>query len=73
VRGIYDDGTTQRKRRLTVRLDQELARLGDSIADYEAEFGGITAEEIARQRRADRQHAVIVRGTHQRGAKLRTS
>jgi glycerol dehydrogenase-like iron-containing ADH family enzyme len=55
------------------RRDQQLARLGDSIADYEAEFGEITDEEIARQRRADRQHAIVVRGTHKRAAKARTA
>ena len=32
-----------------------LPGLGDAIADYEVEFGEITAEEIARQRRDDRQ------------------
>lgn len=104
---VYDDGMTQRKRRLTVtvdpelveaanravargsadslsawvnvaltdraRHDEQLARLGASIAEYEAEFGEITTEEIARQRRADQQHAVVVRGTHKRGAKARTA
>jgi glycerol dehydrogenase-like iron-containing ADH family enzyme len=55
------------------RRDQQLARLGESIADYEAEFGEITAEEIARQKRTDRQNAVVVRGTHKRAAKARTA
>jgi glycerol dehydrogenase-like iron-containing ADH family enzyme len=55
------------------RRDEQLARLGDSIADYEAEFGEITAEEIARQRRADRQHAVVVRGTPRRATKAKTA
>jgi glycerol dehydrogenase-like iron-containing ADH family enzyme len=53
--------------------DQQLARLGDAIADYEAEFGEITAEEIANQRRADRQRAVVVRGTKKHAAKARTA
>ena len=53
--------------------DEHLARLGDSIADYEAEFGEITIEEITRQRRADRQHAVVVRGTPKRAAKATTA
>ena len=43
-------------------LDQQLAQLGESIAEFEAEFGEITPEEILRQRRADRQDAVVVRG-----------
>jgi len=55
------------------RRDQQLARLGDSIADYEAEFGEITTEEIARQRRTDRQHALVVRGTQKRTAKAKTA
>ncbi|CAN5125455.1 hypothetical protein BH18ACT5_BH18ACT5_03010 [soil metagenome] len=42
--------------------DQQLAHLRAAIADYEREFGEITAGEIAAQQRADRQHAVVVRG-----------
>lgn len=44
------------------RRDEQLARLRDVIADYEAEFGVITAEDIAAQSRADRQQATVVRG-----------
>ena len=44
------------------RRDEQLAHLRDAIASYEAEFGGITADEIATQRRADREDAVVVRG-----------
>jgi hypothetical protein len=33
-----------------------------AIGDYEAEFGEITADEIATQQRADREHAIVVRG-----------
>lgn len=44
------------------RRDEQLARLQDAIADYEAEFGEITTDEIAIQRRSDRQDAVVVRG-----------
>lgn len=44
------------------RRDAQLARLHAAIADHEAEFGEITAEEIARQRRADREDAAVVRG-----------
>ena len=54
------------------RRDEQLARLGDSIADYEAEFGEITTEEIAQQRRADREGAVVVRGTAKRPGKTKT-
>jgi glycerol dehydrogenase-like iron-containing ADH family enzyme len=42
--------------------DQRLEHLRDAIADYEAEFGEITADEITAQRRADREGAVVVRG-----------
>lgn len=45
-----------------IRRDRKLALLAAAVADYENEFGEITAEEIARQRRADRQDASIVRG-----------
>jgi ribonuclease HII len=50
-----------------VRRDRKLEDLQAAIADYEAEFGEITAEDIAAQRRADREDAVVVRG---RGASL---
>jgi hypothetical protein len=33
-----------------------------AIGDYEAEFGEITADEIAAQQRADREDAIVVRG-----------
>jgi hypothetical protein len=42
--------------------DRRLRALADAVASYEAEFGEITAEEMATQQRADRQSAVIVRG-----------
>jgi hypothetical protein len=41
------------------RRDEQLARLGDAIADFESEFGEITPEELADQRRADRVDAVV--------------
>ena len=44
------------------RRDEQLARLHDAIADYEAEFGEITPEEIASTRRSDREDAMVVRG-----------
>ena len=45
-----------------IRRDRKLALLAAVVADYEAEFGEISAEEIAAQRRADRQEATVVRG-----------
>lgn len=44
------------------RRDQRLEALGAAIADYEAEFGEITADEMEAGRRRDRQDAVVVRG-----------
>lgn len=45
-----------------IRRDRKLALLAAAVADYEDEFGEITVEEIARQRRADREDARVVRG-----------
>lgn len=45
-----------------IRRDALLTNLGLAIADYETEFGEISAEEIALQRRADRESALVVRG-----------
>src|SRR4051812_9531205 len=45
------------------RRDEQLARLHDAVTEYEAEFGVITAEEIAAQRRADREDARAARET----------
>ncbi len=42
--------------------DRRLAHLAAAVADYEKDFGEISAEEIAAQRRDDRQHATVVRG-----------
>lgn len=46
-----------------IRRDRKLSLLGAAIADYEREFGEITAAEIAAQQRADRSHAIVVRGS----------
>lgn len=45
-----------------VRRDQRLEDLRLAVADYEAEFGEITSEEMVAQRRKDREGAVVVRG-----------
>jgi len=45
-----------------VDRDRKLAHMRTAIADYEAEFGEISAEEMAAQGRADREDAVVVRG-----------
>lgn len=45
-----------------VRRDRKLASLQAAVAEYEREFGDITADEIAAQQRADRREAIVVRG-----------
>ncbi len=45
-----------------VQRDRQLEQLRAAIADHEAEFGEITIAEMAGQRRADREAAVVVRG-----------
>lgn len=51
--------------------DRRLRSLAEAVNDYENQFGGITAEEIAAQRREDREDAVVVRG--RRGADARVT
>jgi glycerol dehydrogenase-like iron-containing ADH family enzyme len=51
--------------------DRKLRSLSAAVVDYEAQYGEITTEEIAAQRRADREAAVVVRGRRV-GAKGRT-
>lgn len=42
--------------------DRKLQALTAVVAEYEAEFGTITDEEIVAQERADRESAMVVRG-----------
>ena len=53
-----------------IARDRKLALLAAAVADYEDEFGEITADETAHQRRTDREDARVVRGRRQpsRGA-----
>ncbi|MEX2288713.1 MAG: hypothetical protein WD794_00105 [Mycobacteriales bacterium] len=55
---------------LSEKVDRErkLGHLRVAIADYEAEFGEITAEEMVDQARADREDAVVVRSRGTRAA-----
>ena len=46
--------------------DRRLDALAGVIADYEAEFGEITPDEVAALQRADRETAVVVRGPRSR-------
>lgn len=48
-----------------IQRDRKLALLAAAVADYEQEFGEISAEEIVTQRRADRRDASVVRGPRQ--------
>lgn len=45
-----------------IARDKKLNLLAAAIADFESEFGEITADEIAAQRRIDRGNATVVRG-----------
>jgi hypothetical protein len=45
-----------------IHRDQKLRLLTAAVADFEKEFGEITAEEIAAQQRLDREEATVVRG-----------
>lgn len=49
--------------------DQKLSLLAAAVADFEDEFGEITAEEIAAQRRADRADATVVRGRRRQASR----
>lgn len=42
--------------------DRQLEELRAAVLEYEAEFGEITAEELAARERADREDAIVVRG-----------
>lgn len=44
-----------------LRRDAKLGLLATAVADYEKEFGEITADEIRAQQRADREDAIVVR------------
>ena len=51
--------------------DRRLRAMGEAIAMYQAQFGEITAEELAAQRRADRGSAKVVRGPSKAVARSR--
>lgn len=56
-----------------IRRDRKLALLAAAVADFEKEFGEISAEEMTAQRRADRQDATVVRGRRRQAAGKATS
>jgi hypothetical protein len=41
--------------------DRKLQAMAEAVADYEAEFGEITDEQLEARRRADREAAIVVR------------
>ena len=45
-----------------IARDRKLEQLRAAIEDFEAEFGEISDDEIATQRRTDRSRATVVRG-----------
>jgi len=50
-----------------VERERQIAALAAAVSAYEAEHGMITDDDIARQRRVDREGATVVRG-RRRGA-----
>ena len=56
-----------------IRRDRRLALLAAAVADYEQEFGEITADEIHTRQRADREDAVVVRSRRQATRKARSA
>jgi Arc/MetJ-type ribon-helix-helix transcriptional regulator len=48
--------------------ERRLKAMTEAVAAYEAEFGKISAAEMAAQKRADDRAAVLVRGARQRSA-----
>jgi hypothetical protein len=49
--------------------DRRLRAMAEAVAAYEAEFGVITDEEMAAQKRADQRAAIVVRGARPRARK----
>ena len=54
-----------------VAKERRLRAMGEAIAAYEAEFGAITADELAAQQRADRGSARVVRSAALTATKAR--
>jgi Arc/MetJ-type ribon-helix-helix transcriptional regulator len=54
-----------------VAKERRQRAMGEAVAAFEAEFGAITAEELAAQARADRRAARVLRGTAARTRKAR--
>jgi len=52
---------------------RRLAGMAQLLAEYEAEHGVITPEEVAAQEREDRRNAIVIRGSGKRGRTKRRS
>jgi hypothetical protein len=63
--GRADSVSAWVSRALSDRVEKErrLSAMAEAIAAYEADFGMISDEEMAEQRRADRTSAVVIRGS----------
>ncbi len=55
-----------------VARERRLAALAQAVAAYEERFGVISAQELADQARADRESAIVLRGTRAARAKSKT-
>jgi hypothetical protein len=64
-RGIADSLSAWVNEALAARAarDRKLLAMSEAIEAYEAEHGEITAAEMEGQQRADRQAAIVVRGS----------
>lgn len=73
--GRADSVSAWVSRALSDRVEKErrLSAMAEAIAAYEAEFGVISDEEMAEQRRADRTSAVVIRGSGHPAGRRRQS
>jgi Arc/MetJ-type ribon-helix-helix transcriptional regulator len=49
--------------------ERRLSAMAEAVSAYEAEFGTISAQELAAQQRADERNAVVIRGSRRTGAR----
>lgn len=54
-----------------VAKERRLSALSSLLAEYEAEYGAITAEELAFREREDRRKAIVIRGAAHAPARAR--
>jgi hypothetical protein len=55
-----------------VARERRLVALAEAVTAYEKRFGAISARELANQARADRESAIVVRGSGVRSSKRKT-